>query len=219
MRKCEYLRTPYTRLRRICPRHVSPVPVLCGERMAGKLADSPTTLCGNPILGHIEINGRAVVVEVSAASHDVRYLSWEGGLVAMATRWAGSLESIWVGAKRQITSISFTLATLPLDHGWMPPLYCPSHLFWQTVTEWSLCGAHIINTPRGKHDYNLTCGLFYLFGIIYLLTKCFLAEHEYWVNCRVALHPYRPQVNLPSQHGSIDLRCKPLSPTAQMPTF
>ena len=153
MRKCEYLRTPYTRLRRICPRHVSPVPVLCGERMAGKLADSPTTLCGNPILGHIEINGRAVVVEVSAASHDVRYLSWEGGLVAMATRWAGSLESIWVGAKRQITSISFTLATLPLDHGWMPPLYCPSHLFWQTVTEWSLCGAHIINTPRGKHDH------------------------------------------------------------------
>ena len=78
MRKCEYLRTPYTRLRRICPRHVSPVPVLCGERMAGKLADSPTTLCGNPILGHIEINGRAVVVEVSAASHDVRYLSWGG---------------------------------------------------------------------------------------------------------------------------------------------
>ena len=77
MRKCEYLRTPYTRLRRICPRHVSPVPVLCGERMAGKLADSPTTLCGNPILGHIEINGRAVEVS-SAASHDVRYLSWGG---------------------------------------------------------------------------------------------------------------------------------------------
>ena len=145
MRKWEYLRTPYTRLGCICPRHVSPVPVLCGERMAGKLADSPTTLCGNPILGHIEINGRAVV-EVSAASHGVSYLSWEGGSTS-------SLESIWVGAKRQITSISFTLATLPLDHGWMPPLYCPSHLFWQTVTEWSLCGAHIINTPRGKHDH------------------------------------------------------------------
>ena len=62
---------------RICPRHVPGAAVLCGEGTAGKLADTPgphIRPCGNPILGHIEINGRAVV-EVSAASHGVSYLS------------------------------------------------------------------------------------------------------------------------------------------------